>query len=788
MKKTLALLLALIMVLGVLSGCGQTQQPAKEEEPAATEKPAETTTTPEPQKPETTPEPEPASTYDPNTPLVVGYSPFNSKFSPFFSETAYDQDVWAMTQLGLLTSDRTGAIITKGIEGETIAYNGTDYTYYGPADLEITENDDGTVFYDFTLRDDLVFSDGEPVTIDDVIFTMYVLCDPTYDGSSTLYAQPIEGLDAYRSGMDSRGNAIFAAGPDGYAANDLFTEEQYNTFWDYYNNQAGVDFAQEIVDYCMANYASYGAVDVPSSAGLWGFDLAEDATAADFWDAIVEAYDGDIDAAVATESAGSDLLGLTISGLGAEYQAGVTTGESAPSITGIQKTGDNTLRIVMTEVDATAIYQLGVSIAPMHYYGDKSLYDYDNNSFGFPKGDLSGVRAKTTQPMGAGPYKFIKFENGVVYFEANENYFKGAPKTKYVNFQECTADDDKLNGVITGTIDISDPSFSNDNIAAIEKANGGVLNGDVVEVNTVDNLGYGYIGLAASRVNVGGEKDSDASKNLRRAIATVLAVYRDVAVDSYYGERASVINYPISNTSWAAPQSTDDGYKLAFSVDVDGNDIYTSSMSAEDKYAAALEASLGFFEAAGYTVADGKLTAAPDGAALEYECWIPGDGVGDHPSFMIITEAHDALATIGFNLIIKDLSNSSDLWDALDADEVDMWCAAWGSTVDPDMYQVYHSSNVVGLPGSTGSNHYFLQDEELDELILDARASTDQAYRKIMYKACLDIIIDWAVEVPVYQRQNAIIFSAERVNLDTITPDITTFYGWMSEIENTMMQ
>ena len=52
-----------------------------------------------------------------------------------------------------------------------------------------------------------------------------------------------------------------------------------------------------------------------------------------------------------------------------------------------------------------------------------------------------------------------------------------------------------------------------------------------------------------------------------------------------------------------------------------------------------------------------------------------------------------------------------------------------------------------------------------------------------MYKACLDIIIDWAVEIPVYQRQNAIIFSTERINLDSVTPDITTFYGWMKEVE-----
>ena len=715
--------------------------------------------------------------------LVVGYSPFSNKFSPFFSETAYDQDVYAMTQVGLLTSDRQGAIIYKGIEGETINYNGTDYTYYGPANLVVTENADGTVYYDFTLRNDIVFSDGEPMTVDDIIFTMYVLADPTYDGSSTFFALPILGMDEYRSGMDSRGNVIFKAGPDGYVANDLFTEEQYNTFWDYYNNQAGVDLAQEIVDYCMANYASYGAVDVTTSAALWGYELPEGATAADFWAAILANFDGDADAAEEIESAGSTRLELTIKALGADYQAGVQTGESAPNIAGIQKVDDYNLRVVFTEVDATAIYQLGVSITPLHYYGSKDLYNYAENKFGFVKGDLSPVRAKTTQPLGAGPYKFIKFENGVVNFEANDKYFLGAPKTKYINFQECLSDDDKLNGVTTGTIDITDPSFSQDTITAIEQANGGELVGPKVTTNTVDNLGYGYIGMCAKVMNVAGEPASDASKNLRKAFGTILSVYRNVAIDTYYGDRASVINYPISNTSWAAPQTTDDGYKVAFSTDVNGNDIYTSDMTDEQRYEAALQAALGFFEAAGYTVADGKLTAAPEGASLEYEVWIPGDGTGDHPSFMILTEASKALATIGMNLKVKDLTNSSELWTALEAQQLSMWCAAWGAAVDPDMYQIYFSGD--GTKTAGGSNYmYAIDDPQLNQLILDARTSTDQTYRKAAYKACLDIVIDWAVEIPVYQRQNAIIFSTERVNMSTVTPDITTFYGWMSEIQN----
>ena len=83
---------------------------------------------------------------------------------------------------------------------------------------------------------------------------------------------------------------------------------------------------------------------------------------------------------------------------------------------------------------------------------------------------------------------------------------------------------------------------------------------------------------------------------------------------------------------------------------------------------------------------------------------------------------------------------------------------------------------------------YDIADEELDQLILDARSSFDTAYRKAMYKACLDIIVDWAVEIPVYQRQNAVIFSAERVNLDSVTPDITTFYPWLSEVQNIELQ
>ena len=767
MKRALALILSLVMCVGLFTACGEQKNPDGN-----------------------------GGGESKDTPLVVGYSAFNQKFSPFFSETEYDQDVWVMTSLGMLNSDRQGQIIMKGIEGETHNYNGTDYTYYGPADCEIVQKDDGTVDYNFKMREDLVFSDGEKVTIDDVIFSMYVLCDPTYDGNSTLYAAPIQGMAAYRAGMTTLAKALAAAGRDN-ADFTYWTEEQQTKFWDNFDKGL-VPFAEGIVAACVEGGMNTEG-DIAGAAANWGFDgLAADATIQDFAMAIGNQY-GWVFSAMEKEVGNTDALSTMMDAdVYNDYPTtGVKTGESADSITGIKKTGDYSMTVTLDKVDATAIYQLGVTIAPLHYYGDPTQFDAENNKFGFPKGDLSSVRAKTTEPMGAGPYKFLKYEDGVVYFEANENYFLGAPKTKYLNFQQCMSDDDKLNGVITGTIDITDPTFSNDTVDAITKANNGSgVDGDKVTTDTVDNLGYGYLGMSAACVNVGGEPGSDASKNLRKAFATVFSVYRDVAIESYYGERASVINYPISNTSWAAPQPTDDGYKVAFSVDVNGNDIYTSGMSADERYAAALQAALGYFEAAGYTVTDGKLTAAPAGAKLEYELQIPADGSGDHPAFMMVSEAKKALETIGMNLIITDLSDSSGLWTGIDAHQVDMWCAAWSATVDPDMYQIYYSDvanckgdlgtgkNPYGGAAQGGSNKmYCIADPELDNLIMTARESLDQSYRKTMYKACLDIVVDWAVEVPVYQRQNAIIFSTERVNMSTVTPDITTFYKWYSEIE-----
>jgi len=596
-----------------------------------------------------------------DTPLVIAYDSFDGKFSPFYADTVYDRDAAGFTMSPLLTVDRAGEAVYNAIEGETREYNGTFYTYTGIADIDVVREDETTV-YRITLRDDIVFSDGEKADADDIIFNYYVYCDPSYTGSSTISSYAIVGLDEYRSG-------------------------------------------------------------------------------------------------------------------------------SAPNISGIVRVDDYTVEVTTHGYEAPAVYSLcGFELAPLHHYGDEDAYDYENNSFGHAFGDLSPVIDKTRTPLGSGPYRFDGYRNKVVYLSANELYYKGEPKIGHIQLRE-TSEADKVNAIETGSADIAMPAGSKTRLDRITALNGGKgLSGDVITTLVTDNPGYGYIGINCETVKVGDDPSSEASKNLRKGLAAVLAVYRRVAVRSYYGDSADVLEYPMSSTSWAAPRRTDPDYAEAYSFGYDGRPLYTASMTEDERYAAALGAAVEYLKAAGYTYDEslGRFTAAPDGASLEYEVMIAAGGSGDHPAFGVLASASGALEKIGIELEINDVSDAGLLWKRIDAGTQELWSAAWAASYDPDMYQIYHSTSIVGRSGSD-SNHYRIADTELDSLISAARLSDDREYRRTVYKACLDIIADHACEIPVYQRRNITVFSAKRINTATLITDTTAHYDWTNGIEKLEM-
>lgn len=292
-KKLLALLLALALCLGVFAGCNSNSASASQPASVPASAPADSS---EPSEPERTE----------NTLVASTEMGVEGKFSPFFALSASDMDVVDMFSVSALMLDRVNGIVDNAIEGETRSYNGTDYTYTGAGDVKVTENADGSVVYDITIRDDMKFSDGTPVDIDDLIFSYYVLLDPTYDGSSTLYSVPIKGLEDYRNATLFL--QLVSAGRDN-ADFSKWDEATQTAFWADLT-QAGTAFAQEIVDYLVANEANTAEDSVAACAANWGFALEEDATMEDFFWAMFDQYGGDIKTLSDTESAGSSIYDL----------------------------------------------------------------------------------------------------------------------------------------------------------------------------------------------------------------------------------------------------------------------------------------------------------------------------------------------------------------------------------------------------------------------------------------------------------------------------------------------
>jgi len=707
--------------------------------------------------------------------------------------TASDRNIVALTQVSLITTDRTGSVIYKAIEGETAPYNGTNYNYNGISniDIKINRNKSGIVktsVYTIKIRNNISFSNEEMLTADDIIFNYYVLCDASYTGPSVVNTTNIAGLKNYRynnslaektSAENELSNPSDATKAE-YKKQIVipFLTNEFESIKKMYLNGTISDYGIDIKSFPTAKdcfyYIYYG-----TSKDYKTDKKDESAVLRD----VINEYDSDY-TKLAAAYGNPKYFNKQAEDIALRQVLSANAGKKVPNISGIKKISNTIVEITVNGYNASDIYTIcGIQVAPLSYYGEKSKYNYRENKFGFIRGDLSNIKAKSANPLGAGAYRFLKYENNVVYFEANDDYYKGKPATKYLEFK-ATDTKDIISSVKNGTIDISDTAGNLETFTKIKQINKNAkLTGDKISVSAVNNPGYGYIGINADTVNVGGQGNSTASKNLRKAFATVFSVYRQSAISSYFGNAACVINYPISITSWAAPQKSDTSYSIAYSKTVNGNNIYNSSMTANQKYDAALEAAKGFFKASGYIYNEntGKFTAAPVGAKLSYEIIIPGKGNGDHPSYAILSNAKRALASIGITLTINDPADSNFLWDKLHTGAQEMWVAAWGSAIDPDMYQIYHSSNVY--PNGTGDNYYSIKDTSLDNYIIQARTSNDRTFRKHTYQTCLHIILNWGIEIPVYQVQNLILFSTSRINISTVTPDITAYFNWMNEIE-----
>ena len=112
--------------------------------------------------------------------IIVGLTDPSGAFTPYFQQSGYDGNVSSLLYTPLVQVDDKGEPIPGLAEKWDVSTDNLTYTFH--------------------LRQDLKFSDGTPLTADDVAFTWTILNDKSYDGDSQVNTLAIKGADAYKAG------------------------------------------------------------------------------------------------------------------------------------------------------------------------------------------------------------------------------------------------------------------------------------------------------------------------------------------------------------------------------------------------------------------------------------------------------------------------------------------------------------------------------------------------------------------------------------------------------------
>ncbi|TJY42313.1 ABC transporter substrate-binding protein [Cohnella pontilimi] len=230
-----------------------------------------------------------------------------------------------------------------------------------------------------------------------------------------------------------------------------------------------------------------------------------------------KAYDGD-----------SQISTLNIKG-GKAYKEG-----KAASIEGIKVIDPQTISATLEKPNATALVMLGAEVLSKAYYGKDYKF-----------GQLDYIKKLGTAPVGNGPYKLEKFIPGQeVRFVANENFFKGAPKTPHFIYK--TSQGDTWQFLETGEMDFASFSATQENIDKLKGLG-------FVNILPYTPSTYGYL-----QVNL--EHEALKDKRVRQALTYGLD-RQSIYVDANQGAGA-VANIPSSPISWSYTEEGINPYKF----------------------------------------------------------------------------------------------------------------------------------------------------------------------------------------------------------------------------------
>ena len=807
--------------------------------------------------------------------FVIMTETLDGLFNPFFSTSASDGTIVSMTQIGMLTSDTNEKGDAEVAFGEDYAVVVLDYSsVYDINETSDNPDKEGVTTYTFVIKNGIKFSDGEALTIEDVLFNMYVYLDPVYTGSSTMYSTDIQGLSQYRIQQNLSGSVnaddqlteqartkamsrvtelvnLFRQTAETASGNYSTTEEKvreainrwtlsigykeavsadpdsvtneqlmadYDKTLELFRKELESDYEAAKEAYTDEPYKSHGFDEITSFMYYEGYvdvEFGEKDGKANADKSVILSVSRDYPSTIDTKEEAVEYVYsskinselhiiLTAWATATELQTlymsqakevilkeNMKDGELLyPNISGIVSLGhtsdvdsvtigDKTytvahdhnangtpanadeydvLQIKINGIDPKAVWNFSFAVAPQHYYAEGYEVDIENNKFGVDYASFDFMtnviqsQRNVTVPMGAGAYMATNnesedevtgsefFSNNVVYFKSNP-YFEesmeaslsdGNETDYHVNIDkvryQIVPTTDSLTMLQSGTVHYVTPQLTKDNMSTLNS-----LEAKGFEKISVSQLGYGYIGINASYI---------PNIYLRRAI--MAAMDTSLALQYYDAGTAEQIFWPMSTVSWAYPKD-DSGNNETYNGHAYPYLNFTEA-KAKENIISLMESA--YSHSMGYSDSDLKVTFT-----------IAGSNLTDHPTYQVFQTAAKLLNECGWDVeVIAD----SQALTKLSTGSLAVWAAAWGTTVDPDMYQVYHKNSNASSVRAWGYNailsndSYWMEQDILDqmsEIIDDARETDDQAVRTALYEQAMSYVLDLAVELPVYQRQ-----------------------------------
>ena len=802
-------------------------------------------------------------------PVVFATDALDGNFNPFFATSATDSTIAAITQVGMLSSDKDGKL-TYGKDEPTVVL---DYKEtMKDSNKQVTTNaaeaaDGGTTEYEFIIKNGLKFSDGEPLTIKDVLFNLYVYLDPYYMGSATLYSTDIQGLKAYRAqdpdlqdDSDADLDTKFYAKADQRISDlleyldpedtkpeltaqiekdiarvkELFVEEAQSDWTLAAGTQESYKEEYTFTEDWQIYYFREGIVKVPYVQGvaqkdkdgkyITSLDLEDNELTAnieevksgknndkeeytlEYWktkefcseeeaaELAVQAYaiDQVIDANTSTDGALANVIRYWATGSNArdDFAAEARSkyfkenGGKVESISGIQQStttkdfsgndlGEthDVLKIVINGVDPKAKWNFAFSVAPMRYYSneeaiattkygvkfsDKEFFDtvlQDPEKNGLPVG--AGVYKATNESDSGNVNKNNFYRNNRVYFARNEYFYtmlgdgtdtSNNAKIKYMQYRVVSSNR-IMQALESEAIDFGAPQATKDNIEEIGNY------AHILAYRRYRTNGYGYVGINPKFV-----PDIEVRRAIMKAMNTAMIV-----TDYYTSELADVIYRPMSLESWAYPNGVEEYENIAMT---------RTKSEIQD-----------LLKSAHYEEGEGGVWVK-DGKKLEITFTIAGESV-DHPAYDMFQDAAKFLNTCGFKISV---TTDITALKKLATGGLAVWAAAWSTTIDPDLYQIYHKDSKATSVKNWGYSTIYADTtgqfnyektiiDDLSVLIEEGRATLNQKEREEIYAEALDLIMELAVELPTYQRNDLVVYNRTVIDASTLNQTPTANAG-----------